>query len=428
MGHISHSKSLPLIVKSIAYQKKEGVLLCSRTNKSIELFFRRGILVHICGELVNQPADEVLHELLAWPDFDIQWQSLQVTVPQTNINEETRLAFADVLQILTAGGSFDAPEKSRLVAGFFDKPVPAQIVVVPPTAYVETETDLPPIKIVEQPAPAPGYSVITDLLLPPGQAQNQLEELLAQVSFKEQLEALIRAHFTGYVYYKSQPGRGNLGEFGLVLLVDGRVADVLYSATGTGPRQSGMQAFQILEKLKLKLHICKVEVRILKAYRAMLTQAAPYRVVKATKESFGAVIQAFKRSGRDGVVLFNLDKLKLHYFFMFEGGTQVGIFGPDSKSGYLQPLSAPLAWPTSDSNAFLTIMLAGKIPVSDLSAKKPSTLTVPVTAGLAQPDIMELPVPGVVQWENLLGNVAARPRPTPAVLKAGYDDFNPYDF
>ncbi len=259
MGHVSHSKSLPLIVESIACQKKEGVLLCSRLGKSIELFFRKGILVHICGEFVNQPADEVLHELLAWPTFDIQWQALQVTVPRTNINEDTRLAFADVLQILTGNGNFDAPEQSRLVAGFFDKPSPVQIEVVPPVASVETQTSLPPVKIIEQPAPAPAYSVITDLLLPPGQSQNQLEELLAQVSFKEQLEALVRAHFTGYVYYKSLPGSGNRGEFGLVLLVDGRITDLLYSANGTGARQTGTHAFQILAKLKLKLYICKVK-------------------------------------------------------------------------------------------------------------------------------------------------------------------------
>ncbi len=169
-------------------------------------------------------------------------------------------------------------------------------------------------------------------------------------------------------------------------------------------------------------------MRILKAYRAMMTQAAPYRVVRATKESFGAVIQAFKQSGRDGVVLFNLDKLKLHYFFMFEGGTQVGVFGPDAKSGHLQSLSAPLAWPTSDANAFLTIMLAGKSSVSDLSSKNLSDLTPSVTSGLAQPGVLEIPAPELVRWDNLLDNVAAKSRPAPAVSRAGYDDFNPYDF
>jgi hypothetical protein len=282
------------------------------------------------------------------------------------------------LKVLTGNGNFNTLEDSRveLQNDFFGtnfliqtQPTanneaeiehlePAQIelssprmVALPEPQHPTTE-NLPPPNISR-------YSVETNLLLPPGTHQGQLEELLLDFGRKEQLEALIHIHFTGYVYYRPKTSTNQDGNYGLVLFNNGNITDIIYAIGINGTKQTGAEAYEILASQNLIPEIYKVELPVLKAYRAIISSEKPQRF-PATKENFARIMTAFKQSGRDGVVLFYVDKLKLHYFFLFENGLQVGVFGTDSKSGRLQPLAAPLALPTVDSGASIMVMLANR--------------------------------------------------------------------
>ena len=195
--------------------------------------------------------------------------------------------------------------------------------------------------------PFPGedkpYSIKTDLLLPPGLKQDQLEELLSTLTLKEQVQTLARAHFTGYAYYRpvNVSGANMTVIFGLVLLRDGNITDFICADSQREKGYSGAEAYKVLAGLMLSIEIYKVEIRILNAYRAIIAGEKLYQNIKVTKASFAGISVAFQKSRRDGAVLLFIDKLKLHYFFLFESGVQVGIFGPDAGSGRLKLLSTP---------------------------------------------------------------------------------------
>lgn len=441
MRYTLSSIKMPLIVKTIGEQKLEGVLVCTITSGvSVHLFFRKGLLVHICGEKPDQSSDEMLHELFGAEAFELEWQPWAVRLAQSNIALETRQAFMDVLQILTQNGNFEAPETSRLDLTFFSTSVPTKRLpvlgeeeVFTPAPVLEKAlkgfalrlgtSELGPVEL-QVVAPTPSqpkvavaskppiasavYFIEANLLLPPGQPQDQLEDLLREVSLKEQLESLTRAHFTGYVYYQISAGvnPSQPGDFGLVLFNGGNISDIVCVTGQKGLKQTGAAAYKALIGLRLTPIICKVETRILKAYRALVSCEKPQQNIKATKANLAGLFNAFKQSGQDGLVILYLDSLKLHYFLLFEGGTQVGVFGPEAKTGHLQLLTAPLALPAVDTNATMTLMLAGKSG-KPLAAKATTLLAMPKQPLLADNAFnLEIPPTEAVSWQGMLGQLS----------------------
>jgi len=431
MSRSTRSKNLPLVIQTISYKKLEGVLVCSPDNKkAIQLFFRQGELIHSCADVPDQAADEVLHQLLGWDNFQMNWQRLQVHIPRPNIAEDIRLAFLDVVAILTNNGTFEHPRDTRLEQDFFGSE----------QTYSKPLAAAAPIAIATSEATVQSVLVETNLLLPPGIQQSQLEELLSRVNLKEQIETLTRAHFTGYMYYRINNSQG---DYGLVLLHDGTVTDMVYASGTTGAKQTGSQAYQTLATQSFTPEIFKVEAKILKAYRALVACEKAQRNLKPTRENCTSILTAFQQSRRDGIVLFYVDKLKLHYFFLFEAGVQVGVFGPDAKSGRLQPLATPLAMPTADASATITVLLASR--QAELTTKTGSTQPTPpplaaLQAGQAfstspNANIFEtlgVAAPSAVAWNGSLNEFATmsgsvQPQKK-APGRAEMDQANPFDF
>ena len=99
-------KELASIIGNIELRKLNGMLLCSPNSVNFShLFFREGELIHVNGEIPEQPADALLHQLLSWKAFNIQWQPVQVRMAASNINQETRVAFMEVLRMLALDGN-----------------------------------------------------------------------------------------------------------------------------------------------------------------------------------------------------------------------------------------------------------------------------------------------------------------------------------
>ncbi len=466
MSRTTSSKNLPLIISIIKQQRLEGLLIAYlEENRTVQLFFRQGELIHLNGDQHEQAADELLHALFGQTDFGLEWQPLQVRLANPNLTAEMRSAFLDVLQVLTDNGNFFPLDQSQLDQSFFN----SQATTVPPTGRNAPLTpsaplvfelgEIAPIQIdLAQPQPqslplaqtpttsssAPQLkSVETNVLLPPGQHQDQLEVLLGEVSLKEQLEALRRAHFTGYVYYRlDQTGPdAALGDCGLVLFNSGTITDILYQAGDTGQRQTGSMAYHKLAGLRLVPEIYRVQSRILKAYRAIIACDNPQRNIKVTKANFTNLMTAFKQSRRDGVVILYLDSLKLHYFFLFESGIQVGVFGPESKSGHLVPLASALVLPSVDAQARMSVLIAGKpgivAPTAQAAvASPPSPGPVQVlpssTPDFFDPPGVQAPTPEAVDWSGLLADMnqpSSPPRPAqPQPSKWKNDTSNPFDF
>ncbi len=396
-GTISY-KNLASVIGNIGLQKLSGILLCSPNSINFShLFFRKGELIHISGEKLEQSADALLHELLSWKAFNMQWQPVQVRMAEANINQDTRIAFMEVLQILALDNNLaqdgtnpvaenSSPDKSSSKNKTGDtkdgyglvkatnplainvsetEPVKIEMVqpIHPQTVRMASKIEIVPVVEVKPfPSDSKPYSIETDLLLPPGLKQDQLEELLNTLTLKEQIQTLARAHFTGYAYYRPvNVSDANMSViFGLVLLKDGNITDLICTDSQRKNGYSGAEAYKKLAELMLSIEIYKVEVRILKAYRAIIAGKKLYQNIKVTKTSFAGISVAFQKSSRDGAVLLYIDKLKLHYFFLFESGLQVGIFGPDAVSGRLKLLSTPLAFPSAESDITMTVMVIGK--------------------------------------------------------------------
>jgi hypothetical protein len=168
--------------------------------------------------------------------------------------------------------------------------------------------------------------------------------------------------FTGYVYYglsENSKAENKKGDYGLVLFLEGCPTDVVYYDGRTETQQTGSQASRTLTSFKRLIpEVYKVEARILKAYRALVNGEQPYKNVRITGTAFAGVVEAFSQSQRDGVALLYVESLKLYYFFLFEGGTRIGVFSPDFQVGHLQQLTLPLALPACNTEVVLTVMLA----------------------------------------------------------------------
>ncbi len=219
--------------------------------------------------------------------------------------------------------------------------------------------------------------------MPPGQRQDQLESLLGPISFKDQVVSLSQAHFTGYAYYNSPTEQG---DWGLVLFWQGRVTDVIYQGQPSN-RQTGGAAQQTLQKIARQPEIYRVEERVLKGYRGVVACDHPQTNIVVNKTNFNALVAAFRQSARDGLIILYVDKLKLHYFFLFEGGANVGLFAPESKSGRLAPTAAPLALPGNDPASHFTVLPANKIDGAVLPAIRVESPVLPTQpANLMAPD------------------------------------------
>ena len=409
MSRATSSKNLPIVLQTIEHQKLEGVLVSNLSpRQSVQLFFRQGILIYVCSDQSGQGVDELLHELLGQARFELQWQPLQVRLSQPNVTAETRTALQDVLPILIDAGNFLSPAASRLEGDFFNQP---------PT-ITRAEEMLPislpsvPVKVVSNPL----NFYETNLLLPPGQRQDQLEDLLGQVGFEAQVESLSRAHFTGYAYYNL----ASKGDWGLVLFLAGSVTDIIYSQGSPAIRQVGEVARRSLEGVGQLPQLYRVEENVLKAYRGLVACDQPRSNISATKANFNALTNAFQQAQRDGVIILYVDRLKLYYFFLFEKGVSVGLFAPESRTGRLAPLAAPLALPGADANASFTILPANRLSKPVLAVPSPTLPAKPVVpARLTPPPVFQFDIP----TESVAPHAGAK-----VVASYSPDMANPFDF
>jgi hypothetical protein len=462
MGRTIDFSHFPSVLETIETQKLEGVLGCSYGDQHlVQFFFRKGVLIYLCSEVQGQHPEEVLHTVLGWESFVMEWLPLQVRISQPNLTEDIVIALKDVLTILISNGKFLNPKTTILPVDFFptvvprhahsieiDQPAPADNFEVAPVQLniavpaqtlinlrlLETDdlSSITPPKVGEVspvtallkeskvagekvPPVRPHLLIESNLLLPPGVRQDQLEELLQKVSLKEQLTALARAHFTGYIYYHSSQENYNSG-YGLVLMLDGVASDVVYHSGGNNPRLTGVEAYKAIATQNFNSKINKVDGRVLKAYRAMINSEKSQTDIKLTKATFASAVTAFKQTNRDGLILVYVDKLKLHYFFFFEAGNQVGVFGSDFKSGQLQPLTAPIALPAEDANALMSVMLAGKLTKlgGETGAKTKEQIAAVVDWGSA--------------FANYTQSQSTNPRRQPVIADLDEDEDNPYDF
>ncbi len=452
MKSFTESKNLPFILKIIKMRKLEGVLTCHfELGYPLELSFLAGELVYVHQEEAAHTSHKLLDYMLKWVTFNVDWRNEALKLSNPNVSKSVRDSFQEAIEGLMQEGSFLAPELTRLDPAFFGKLPPVPVASVRPPIHT---TEVEPIRIELTPPgtpqteainktdspnqkPKPRYTIETNLLLPPGPRQEQLEELLKAVNFNAQIEMLGHSRFTGCIYYRLGNNATSRTQYGLVLLIEGKPCDVVYHPGSELSTQKGQDAFQALGNLDLTPEIYKVEIRTLKAYRGLVSPEETTQVYEASNANFAKIIQAFKQSGRDGVVLLYFNSLKLHYFLMFENGLQVGIFSTDANSGRLQPLSAPLALPTNGKEATMTMQLVAK--PSEMTAptipvvNKPQLIQPLIIPPISQPDSSEVESDGV-DWKGMLIDLNARLE-KPHEQSSGKpftrrfeDDANPYEF
>jgi len=448
MKYFTDSKNLPFVIKIIKMRQLEGILTCDfELGYPIELSFKTGELIHIHQEDVSHNPDKLLDYMLKWVTFRINWRNEPLKIIQVNVSNNLQEAFQEALLGLIQEGSFLTPELTRLDPAFFGNPPntalePVKPEVAPVVVKTVRQESNQPANLISRPLPTnqnskPRYTVETNLLLPPGPRQEQLEELLKTLNFPEQMAMLSRSHFTGCIYYRLGDNETSRTQYGLVLIIDGKTSDVIYHPSSQVATQNGNLALQALSGLNLTPEIYKVETRTLKAYRGLVSPEETTQVYGASNANFARILEAFKQSRRDGVVLLYFDSLKLHYFLMFENGLQVGIFGTDANSGRLQSLSAPVALPTNEKEATMTVQLVAKntaieAPVNT-SSNKPvlnQPLTIPTTP---QPTSTPPEDSDVIDWNGMLIDLNTRlekpsEKSTEPPLKRRFEDDNPYDF
>lgn len=432
---MNYSKRLPLTLKAVQSQKLDGVMLCCRADlHQVQLYFRQGTLFCIQSNQAGLAFAKILDDLLGWEDFSLDWEDLPDATPEANVNLTTWQAFQEVLELLTESNDdaeigttpqISANEENRSPMQENPKNGPEQkapVVAAESPVYFVTAAD--PNLAVAPVETSKKYLIEVNLLLPPGQHQHQLEELLGQSSFEAQLKALVQHKFTGYVYYVPEKRSNPSGNFGLALLIEGQITELLYELGSPTNRLTGQAAYKTLSALSLKPQIYKVDIRLLRAYRALLDWKQQPRQLSATPANFSQMLKAFEQAGRDGVVQMYASSLKLHYFFLFEGGKQVGVFGADYNSGRLHALSAPLALPATDPAATLVIMLASRANSINLTASaNPVSNILP-----SEPDVIAAVAQETLSWQGGWGQKWAAPMEKKTESRRTNDDFNPYDF
>ncbi|MEI7555857.1 hypothetical protein [Candidatus Chlorohelix sp.] len=455
MNQTFSHRLLPQLIKVIENEKAEGMLVCNQNNQNfIHLMFHEGCLTYICGGVREATSEELLCELLTWEQYTLEWHKLPLLISYKNIEDDIRNAFMMVIQILTNDGKFDKfidsllfdinpPVEQDTIANS-DTITPETVESKPTTTPVVAELDsASPIvsnpevveinvkalesivptsatatqtyQVLEVPQqPSYPYQLLkTSLLLPEGQRQNQLDALLENLSLKEQLDSLQRFRFTGYIYYHldSTTHVEAQQQYGLALFYDGYNLDIVYHNEHEEARLFGQNAFEKLDAFRLHPEIYKVEARVLKAYRALVSGEKPYQDIKASKANLTKIHEAFKQSRQDGVALLYFDSLKLYYFFFYERGLQIGIYGPEPNTGKLQLLTGALAVPPSDSKALITVMLATPIkktkPDAKLNPIQPSSEDIGTIIS-RQLDASKANLPeisGAVDWGDLFSKV-----------------------
>ncbi|NWJ45531.1 MAG: hypothetical protein HXX08_06610 [Chloroflexi bacterium] len=464
MNQIFSHRLLPQLIKVIENEKAEGMLVCNQNNQNfIHLMFHEGCLTYICGGIREATSEKLLSELLTWDQYTLEWHKLPLLISYKNIEDDIRNAFMVAIQILTNDGKFDKfiesilpdiaplvehttnaneqnnipePEESKPIVPPFEAEVentnpvksePEIILPIETTAKVlesAGQSILPPsvsathnnqvLEIPQQPS-YPYQLLKTSLLLPEGQHQNQLDELLSNLSLQEQLDSLQKFRFTGYIYYHldSVTQVEAQQQYGLALFYDGSNLDIVYHNENEEKRLFGSLAFEKLAAFRLHPEIYKVEARVLKAYRALVSGNKPYQDLKASKANLTKIHEAFKQSHQDGVALLYFDSLKLYYFFFYEGGAQIGIYGPEPNTGKLQLLTGALAVPPSDSKALITVMLAtpaGKTKpesAAKLNPAQPSSEDIgTIISRQLDASKSNLPeISGAVDWGDLFSKV-----------------------
>jgi hypothetical protein len=397
-------RALAALLAKFTLEAFTGKVTCQSKTSSCELYFNKGQLINAVAG--SRDGEQVVYELLSWDEGILLVEAGPQTDEQTLDREEVKLIY-DTVKLLQAKGSFDPALTPPL------PPQPVGQTVLTPATEKKTSELITPAD--------PVFSIETNLLLPPGERQMQLEELLQKVSFNEQLRTLASSRFTGCVYYRPDGRRPNqkLGDFGVALLHNGNLSDII-SVAGHGPRQTGRQALLQLSETNFVPEIYRVEERILKAYRGLVACDKPIRDIKANQANLLNLMNSLKQARRDGVIILYLDSLKMHYFFLVEDGTRVGIFGPNFNTGQLQPLNAPLALPAADTNARMTVMVASRLTpleASDSAAK----------VSLRETDNPEQNL-AAVDWGSAIFGDAPQPRLKTPANEPQTDNSNPFDF
>lgn len=421
-----------ILLSEIELSSFTGSLLCRSTAQTCKLYFRNGQLLHAVSD--TQIGEEALYEMLGWGTGTLTFTREALTANRSLDDSQLKL-FRDTVKLFQDRGVFEKAAATPTV----NSPTPA---TTSRAELASASKEVAPVSNTAQSSGSSPYSLETNLLLPPGTRQEQIEGLLGQVSFEEQLEFLAGLRFTGCAYYQ-RASQQHRDEFGLVLLADGSVTDMLYVNGHTGERQQGLAALQNLGRLNLKPEVYKVKARVLKAYRGLVACARSIPNLKVDQANFVKLLQFFKQARYDGVILLYLDTLKLHYFFLIEGGTQVGVFGPTSQSGQLQPLAMPIALPASDVQARMTGMIAAPSvllnwkthSVSPRVAIKPTELIVPnATPESVSANGMEA---AKMDWSALFKSSAvpntsaissASSQKSKVAQPSNVDEDNPYDF
>ncbi len=423
-------RQLTWVLDKLKTGQLTGRLICQSGLRQYELYFINGVIVHAVGE--GQTGDEVLYGLLNWTDGTLTIEEGPRT-SEYSLDRNQLGLFHETIKILQSRGLFDYDvelNQTQPVAA-----APLKVNIASPSAAEKA-----PIR----PAPSNPKTEqrYPNLLLPPGTAQTQMEELLGHLPLRQQLEALTRARFTGYVYYRpvnAPQGSNRQDNFGLIVLINGTISDIVYAGNGWTSQEQGLQAYQTLSSVKVAPEIYKVDLRILKAYRTLLAYETPIREFQTSQTNFAGVIAAFKQSNRDGVVIIYADSLKLHCFFLFEQGLQVGVFGSDFKSERLQELSALGAFPITDVTTSMTVMLAKKITAFDLPAPLPvpsnstsssQEMAIPLFEAFenksSKPD--KLALPEALNWNSTLNSGSNKRKEKPVRDAVEVDDANPFDF
>jgi hypothetical protein len=383
-----------LVLSEIEISKLSGELKCSSPVETCVFYFTKGKLVH--AESTEKYGQEAVYSVLSWSEGTLSFQET-VPQPKKSITADDLAEIMETIVLLQNKGLFDHEIKQ------VTQPVKTLVPVIELNSLIEPVINpsqpVEPTNVAEQVAPNPQL-IETHLLLPPGIRQTQLEDLLKHKSIDKQILAITGTNFTGYIFYDLPQSKTG---YALGLFINGNCTDFTLHQADNQTDLKNQEAYQKLAKLELIPQICKVEERILKSYRALVACAWSQEDVPLSQNNFAGAITSFKQSARDGIILVYLDSLKLHYFFFFEGGNQVGVFGSHANTGQLQPLSAPLALPTADANARMNILLANPPKTLNLNLaslpEKSNQPFMPVNEEL-------VPLPEAVNWGTDIVNIS----------------------
>ncbi len=106
-------KELASLVTQLRQQNSQGMIICRKSHKVCELYFRQGSLIH-ASDNEGLQGDASLYALLNWPTNQtrLEWQAGEVGETQT-IDEQEEAAWLEALQLLQERGFFNSAKKSE---------------------------------------------------------------------------------------------------------------------------------------------------------------------------------------------------------------------------------------------------------------------------------------------------------------------------